>query len=106
MTNFISLAGYICNAFIRVRYFCTGYQIYTKRQVLQSPIKQEGNYIKRLGINCKNVWVWKDATCDATCGSHKNLSCVIAKGCPFLTTMRGSFSCRTGTIETSQNLSC
>ncbi len=57
-------------------------------------------------IKCKNVWVWKDATCHAKSEACKNLCCMITKSRPVLTKSGGSFSCRIGMREMAQNLSC
>ncbi|CAD7947335.1 unnamed protein product [Amoebophrya sp. A120] len=43
------------------------------------------------GMNCKNVWVWKIATCHGKSEACKNLCCVSTRSCPLLIKLRGSF---------------
>ncbi len=47
-------------------------------------------------IECKYVWVWNLATCDAKCGSCKNLCCMNGKRYSIPAMQRANFSCGIG----------
>ncbi len=64
----------------------------------------EARGIEKKNIKCKNVWVWKNATCDAASALSKNLYCMNSKTGLALATARGHFSCGMGIRKPSKDL--
>ncbi len=57
-------------------------------------------------LDCKIVWVWKIATCNAVFGFQKNLYCMTSNRTPVCVTRRRHFSCGIGISKPSKNLCC
>ncbi len=63
-----------------------------------------GTFVDEFIIKCKNVWVWKNATCDAAFGFQKNLYCMSSRGSVIFATRIGHLSCEIGIKNPSKNL--
>ncbi len=55
-------------------------------------------------MDCKYVWVWKNATCDAILGIYENLYCMSSKRRPVFAPRRGHLSCGIGIKIPAKNL--